>query len=100
MNAREKLNHRLTLVELCQLACAILAFGPPLVLLYRIFALPDAPESGFEGIGLIFGWGAWWPVLLIPLLGFFIAMSRVAVLKRKISELPNEDEQTGTDHAA
>lgn len=100
MSTKDKLEHRLTLVELLKSACALLLFGPPIVFVLLLLMIPVSPEAGFQGIGLIFGWGMWSPVLLIPLVGFFVAKGRAAVLKRKISELSDENEKSETQDVA
>jgi uncharacterized membrane protein (DUF4010 family) len=98
MTTREKLNHRRTLAELAQGICALLTLGPPVVLAALVLMLPGTPEAGFTGMALIFGWGVWSPVLLIPLVGFVIARSRAIVLKQRLEELPDDNDHP--DHPA
>jgi hypothetical protein len=98
MSTKEKLLRRRSLAEFLQGICGFFLLGPPVLLVLLVLLLPASPEAGFTGMRLIFGWGMWWPVLLIPLVGFFIARSRAADLKQRLEELPDEDDQT--DNAA
>jgi uncharacterized membrane protein (DUF4010 family) len=94
VTTREKLLHRRSVAEFVQGICGFLLLGPPVLLVLLILMLPASPEAGFTGIRLIFGWGMWWPVLLIPLVGFFVARSRAADFKQRLEDLPDEDDRT------
>ncbi len=100
MITKDKLQRSLSATEFVKLVCAFFLFGPPAVFVFFLLMIPASPEAGFAGISLIFGWGVWFPVLLIPLVGFFVARGRAAAIRQQISELPDESDKAKLNDVA
>ena len=92
MNAKEQLRDRLGRTEFVRFLFGFLLLGPVVLLILAVLFLPASPEAGFAGLNLLFGTAAWWPILLVPLVGFCIASGRVSALKRELEDLPDDEE--------
>ena len=83
---RGKLLSKVTIARVLMWVCLSAAAIPALVTIFRFVTLPDTPESGFEGMAIVFAVFTWGPALLFPLLGFVFALSWKRKLERELHE--------------
>lgn len=88
MNGKSQIQHRLNRLESLRLLFSSLVVVPA-----ALFGLIGLLTPSTDDIPLLMTIGSWWPILVIPLVGFSIISSRVASLKRELDQLAKREQQ-------